>query len=143
MIPEQATAEWVISRLEEAGATLMALPPTGYTTHLKTSRLDWVQDAVEAYGLDSRFRPPVPPPERVTRMDEAMAWLALIPEDKFVLRRVVGARAMISPLSGKHLFSWRQLGVSLHADHKAVQRWHANGIDMIVSALNKRAKNAG
>jgi hypothetical protein len=28
----------------------------------------------------------------------------------------------------------------LGADHKAVQRWHAQGIDLIVAALNMRQR---
>jgi hypothetical protein len=34
------------------------------------------------------------------------------------------------------LFPWRRLGKALGADHKAIQRWHAQGIAMIVAALN-------
>jgi hypothetical protein len=35
----------------------------------------------------------------------------------------------------RHLYSWRRLGALLGADHKAVQRWHAQGIDMLVAAV--------
>jgi hypothetical protein len=30
------------------------------------------------------------------------------------------------------------LAVAIGADHKAVQRWHRQGIDMIVKTLNRR-----
>jgi hypothetical protein len=39
-------------------------------------------------------------------------------------------------MTGRHLYSWRRLGTAIGADHKAVQRWHAQGIDMIVGILN-------
>ena len=70
-------------------------------------------------------------------MDQALAWVLLIPADKLVLRRIVGCRSLVSPLTGRHLFSWRRLARVLGADHKAISRWHATGIDLIVSALNR------
>ena len=48
-------AEFVLYRLEEAGRTLLALPNTGPTTHLRTTRHDVVQSAVEAYGWSQRL----------------------------------------------------------------------------------------
>ena len=78
----------------------------------------------------------MPSGEKIDRMDEAMAWISLIPADRYVLRRIVGARSLIHPISDRHLFPWRRLAVTLGADHKAVQRWHAQGIAMIVKALH-------
>lgn len=133
-------AELVIYRLEEAGSTLLALPMTGWSTRLRTSKLDVVQAALESYGWEKRpVRPPVPSAQRITRMDEALSWIPLIPRDRVVLRRIVGARALVSPTTERHLFSWRRLGTMMGADHKAVQRWHAQGIDLIVTALNRQA----
>ena len=58
-------AALVITRLEEAGATMMALPGTGYSTKIRISHLDVLHDAVEAYGWDrGRIRPAVPPAAR-------------------------------------------------------------------------------
>jgi hypothetical protein len=137
--------ETVIYRLEEAGRTLLALPAGGYSTRLRTSRLDTVRSALEGYGQESgggtgeqtRLRPPVPPAEAITRMDEAMGWIALIPADRYVLRRIVGARSLVSPTTERHLFAWRRLGLLLGADHKAVQRWHAQGIALIAAGLRR------
>ena len=70
-------------------------------------------------------------------MDEAWAWLGRIPNDRYVLRRIVGARALINPATERHMFSWRRLGTLLGADHRAVQRWHREGIDTIVTSLNR------
>ena len=44
-----------------------------------------------------------------------------------MLRRIVGARSLVHPMTGRHLYSWRRLGTAIGADHKAVQRWHAQG----------------
>lgn len=130
-------ADYVIYRLEEAGATLLALPGTGWSTRLRSSSLEIVRTVLEAYGWsDARMRPAVPSADKISRMDEAMGWIPLIPVDQYVLRRVVGARSLVHPITDRHLFPWRRLGKALGADHKAIQRWHARGVDMIVRALN-------
>jgi hypothetical protein len=133
--------ELVIYRLEEAGAALLALPGTGWSTRLRGSSLEIVRTAIESYGwTTNRIRPPIPSAARITRMDEAMAWIPLIPLDRYVLRRIVGARSLVHPITERHLFPWRRLASALGADHKAVQRWHVQGIDLIVSALNRRSR---
>src|ERR1700761_1414848 len=129
-------ADYVVYRLEEAGATLLALTGTGYSTRLRKSSLEMGRTALEAYGWsEARIRPSIPSAERITRMDEAMSWIPLIPLDRYVLRRVVGARSLVHPITDRHLFPWRRLGKALGADHKAIQRWHAQGIAMIVAVL--------
>jgi hypothetical protein len=131
-------ADYVIYRLEEAGATLLALPGTGWTTRLRTSSLEIVRTALEAYGWEAaRIRPAVPSAGKIDRMDQALAWIPLISNGRYVLRRVVGARSLVHPITDRHLYSWRRLGVALGADHKAIQRWHAEGIRMIVAALHQ------
>jgi hypothetical protein len=134
-------AELIIYRLEEAGAALLALPGTGWSTRLRGSSLEIVRAAIESYGwTTNRIRPPVPSAAQITRMDEAMLWIPLIPIDRYVLRRIVGARSLVHPITERHLFPWRRLATALGADHKAVQRWHAQGIDLIVSTLNQRSR---
>jgi hypothetical protein len=123
--------------LEEAGATLLALPGTGWSTRIRSSSIEIVRTALEAYGWDNaQVRPAVPSADKIDRMDEAMAWIAFIRDNRYVLRRVVGARSLVHPVSDRHLYSWRRLGAALGADHKAVQRWHGQGIAMIVAALH-------
>ena len=134
----EVDADYLIYRLEEAGATLLALPGTGWTTRLRTSSIEIVRTALEAYGWEAAsIRPGVPSADKIDRMDEAMAWITLIPTSRYVLRRVVGARSLVHPITDRHLYSWRRLGVALGTDHKAVQRWHGQGIAMIVAALQQ------
>lgn len=142
-VPHQnrVDTEYVLYRLEEAGRTLLALPNAGPTTALRTTRHDVVQSAVDSYGwsrVDARLRPAMPDAGSITRMDEALDWIPLIPQDRYVLRRIVGARSLVSPITGRHLFAWRRLATLLGADHKAIQRWHAQGICLIVSMLSVR-----
>jgi hypothetical protein len=126
----------LIQRLEEAGQTLLALPNTGYSTRLRTTALDILRDTVEAAPDDRpRLRTAHPDNARITRMDEALGWITLIPRDRHVLRRIVGARTLVSPITDRHLYSWRRLAILIGADHKAVQRWHAQGIALILAAL--------
>jgi len=131
-------ANAVIQRLEEAGATLLALPGSGWSTRLRTSSLEIVRTAVESYGWSTNhIRPPLPSPARITQMDEAMGWISLIPVERYVLRRIVGARSLVHPITGRYLFPWRRIAAAIGADHKAVQRWHAQGIELILAQLNK------
>jgi hypothetical protein len=132
--------DFIVHRLEEAGATLLALPSHGYSTAMRTTKLDIVRVAIEAYGQErARLRAPMPDSARIGRMDEALGWIPLIPLESFILRRIVGARALVSPITQRHLFSWRRLAEALGADHKAVQRWHAQGVEYLVRALNQSA----
>jgi hypothetical protein len=134
--PGRMTAEDVVTRLEAAGSALLALPARGYSTQLRQMKFDIVHTALEAYGWQSAMaRAPVPSAGEISRMDEAFGWLALIPEGQYVLRRIVGARALVHPLTGRHLFAWRRLAATLGADHKSIQRWRAQGIEMLVKAL--------
>jgi len=132
------SAAEILLRLEEAGATLLAMPSTGYSTRMRQMRFDIVHTALEAYGWEAPpLRPPAPSAAAISEMDEAFGWLALIPEQKFLLRRILGARALVHPLTGRHLFPWRRLAAAVGADHKSVQRWHAQGLDMVVQALHR------
>lgn len=129
-------AAFVIARLEEAGRALLSLPNTGPSTRLVQSGLEWIRDAADQGAHNrAKLRPAIPDAATITRMDQALAWIPLIPVEKYVLRRVVGARSLVNPMTGRHLYSWRRIALAVGADHKAMQRWHAQGIDMIVSQL--------
>lgn len=134
---EKITPEYIQHRLEEAGATVLALPPD--TPNLQDASTQIIRAALESYGWDNgRIRPPQPDNVKIERMKEALGWLQLIPQDRYVLRRVVGARSLVHPITDRHLFPWRRLSAALGADHKAVQRWHAEGVGMICRMLGDR-----
>jgi len=126
----------LIARLEEAGSTLLAMPNSGYSPHLRVTRYEVVHSALDAYGWEpARVRVAHPSGAAIDRMDEALGWLSVIPEERFVLRRILGARALTHPLTGRYLYPWRRLGAVLGADHKSVQRWHNDGVGLILAAL--------
>jgi hypothetical protein len=124
-------AATVIARLEDAGMTLLCLPGAHMSARLTSSVYILAGDARKQVH-------PTPAAAAIDAMDEALGWIGLIPQDRYVLRRIVGARALVNPLTGKHLFPWRRLGTALGADHKAVQRWHVQGINLIVAALGQQ-----
>lgn len=138
------TADEIVARLELAGRTLLALPRTGYSTKLVQSGMEWVREADETCVQPrARIRPAVPDAATITLMDEALAWIPLIPVEQYVLRRIVGARSLIDPMNGRHMFSWRRLGVAIGADHKAVKQWHAKAIGIIASRLRAPSRELG
>ncbi len=128
----------VAMRLEEAGATLLAMPDRGPSTRMRQMRFDIVHTALEAYGWEAPpLRAPTPGSAAISSMDEAFRWLHHIPDGNFVIRRIVGARALVHPLTRRHLFTWRRLASVIGADHKSAQRWHGQGLTMIVNAFNR------
>ncbi|HQT46631.1 MAG: hypothetical protein B7X08_05310 [Acidocella sp. 20-63-7] len=130
------SASEVIVRLEAAGATLLAMPARGYSTKLRQMKFDIVHTTLEAYGGQlSTTRLPVPSAAAISAMDEAFGWLVLIPEERYVLRRILGARALVHPLTGRHLYPWRRLGAVLGSDHKTIQRWHGQAVELLSRAL--------
>ncbi len=128
--------DYVIASLETAGKTLLSLPHEGHGTHLRTGGLDYVNAAIEAYGwTDLPVRPARPSGREIDRMDEVLGWIALIPNERYVLRRIVGTRALVSPVTDRHLFHWRKIAKMLGCDRRALARWHAEGINLIVRGL--------
>ena len=126
----------LIDRLEQAGATLLALPASGHSTRLRMTRYECVHDAVAAYGWQpARLCPVHPSNAAIDQMDESWAWLTLIPEPQAMLRRIVGARALVHPITLRHLYPWRRLATLLGADHKSIQRWHKEGLKLILAGL--------
>lgn len=127
------------ARFAEAGATLLALPASGYTPKLRLSHWPVPPEALQVYAGAVRCRPPVPSPERISRMEETFALLALIPEERRLLRRIVALRALVHPISERPLYSWRRLGALFGADHKAIQRWHAEALALLATTLARMA----
>lgn len=137
--PGEFTADYVAAALERAGRTLLSLPITGARpAGFRSNMPEVVRDITEAYGYnDEMIRAPAPSPRAISEMDQVLGWVSLIPVDKFVIRRVVQCRALINPLTGRHLYSWARVGKQLRCDFRAAQRWYAEGIATIVSRLNQ------
>ncbi len=133
------TAASVEAELIQAASTMHALRVSGLRpAGPRSSMPEVLRDFNESYGWSgARCRPACPTPAEIAAMDRAFAWLSLIPPDKRVLRRIVSARMMTHPDTGRHVYSWRRIGHLIGASHMAVSRWHAQGIAIIVLALTR------
>lgn len=143
-LAEQAwTAATVKERLEEAAATLKALPmpkggrPAGH-------RVAWpemVQSVWEAYNglsefeiherqrdLNAQKTRVTPTAEQITRMDEALDWLYYIKQP--LHRRVVFARAMGVGAT--------KLARELDVHRNTIGNWYEHGIERILISMNRR-----
>lgn len=122
-LPCAADVEMVVYRLEEAGATLLALKNHG--APYRTPRGHLTSAA------------------RVMRMEEALAWVELIPRERMRVRQVVRARALVSPSSERHLHGWAQVAHTLGRTEGEVQAMHREGIETIVAVLQALARPKG
>lgn len=133
-IDDQAVVLW----LEQAGKTAMAMPNTGFSTRIRVRQVEIIREAIEGYGwTEPTIRMPVPSSQRIDQMDHIYGWLEYIPADRYVLRRIVGMRSLLSPRTDRHILPWGAIARGLGADHSAVKRWHAQGIVMITRALRQ------
>lgn len=123
---------FVAARLSEAGRTLLAVRMSGLRP--AGMRGYWPDIPGAESGTD---RPATPSPRRISEMDEALPWISLIPEHEVELRKLVGARSLTSPRSGKPVFSWSQLGRQLGCSPATAKTWWIKGVDMIVRRLNQ------
>jgi hypothetical protein len=141
-IVPRTPAEEVVARLEEAGRTLFALPGSNASSRepVRVVLPDALQTILASGWTDLPIRPAPPSARAVSRMDVALSWISLIPDDKYVLRRIVGARLLINPTTDRHLFSWRRIGLTVGASHVSVRTWHAQGIEIIVRELRRQGR---
>ena len=143
------TGPWTPARIEaelqDAGRVLRALAVAGvWPAGLRSAWPEIVREPGEAYGWDgTRARPARPGPAEIAAMDQALGWLALIPDERRVLRRIVAARSLTHASTGRPLYSWRRIAGLVGASHVAVARWHAQGLGIIAQALNGREASGG
>ena len=145
------TPDEVGRRLEEAGRTLMSLPlPQG--SFPKDDRSRW-PDAVRGHedafvalvGASHEVRQDfsdsynqvraTPSARSVGRMDEALDWLWRFDDAR--KRRLCLARALIHPLSGRHVVSYRKLGRIFGLHHETVRAWHDRALAEVAMFLTR------
>jgi len=134
----------IIARLEAAGATLLALRIAIGPQEPRSGLPEPVREVSASYGWSKATpRPATPCAAAIDAMDEALSWVGLIPADRYVLRRIVNARALVSPTTQRHLYTWSRIAALIGADRKAVARWHAQGISIIARGLEHQAQQRG
>ncbi len=145
------TVEEVRRRLEEAGRTLMSLPlPRGSLP--KDDRSRW-PDAVRSHqdifaaligaspevmqdfsDGQNRIRT-VPNARAVGQMEEALDWLWCFDDPR--KRRLLLARALIHPVSGRHVASFRKLGRIFGLHHETIRAWHDKALGELAVFLTQ------
>lgn len=141
----------VRQRLEDAGRTLMTLPmPRGALP--RDARSNW-PDVVRGY--EDAFAALIGAPEevrqdfsdahnrvRVTpsaaavgRMDEVLGWLWRIDDPR--KRRLCLSRALVHPVSGRHVASYRRLARIFGLHHETVRAWHDRALADIAVRLTE------
>lgn len=139
----------VRQRLEDAGRTLMSLPfPSGSLPKDDRSRWPEVvrgyEDAFVALigasqevkqDFSERYNQvrPSPSARAVGRLDEVLEWLWRYSEPR--KRRLCLARALIHPVSDRHVVSYRKLARMFGLHHETVRAWHDRAVAEIATAL--------
>ena len=156
-LSEAWSPDEVRSRLEGAGRTLLSLPmPKGEMPQDARSRwpdlvrgmqdnflaLVGASDQIKADHAALRHDVRMAPSARaVAEMDEALQWLWMITDAR--KRRLCMARALVHPVSGRHVVSYGKLGriFGLHRDTMRI--WHERALAEIAKSLSraKVAKN--
>lgn len=121
--------------LEWAGQCLLSLGgsgagPQGY----KVAWPIYAPDSKVAYGYSGeRLRPPKLSSRDIRLMDEILLFPEFISEVQ--TKRIVGARSLVTPVSGRYLYSWSKIAFMLHLDRDTVKRRHSRGLAEIIGRL--------
>jgi len=122
----QTWLEWAGLRL--VAITVRGTKPAGF----RVAWPDFAQDKWEVtnFRAATAIRIPSPPPNEVTIMDSILR----LPDfcRVFGVRRVIQYRALIHPISGRHIQSWDKIAAKLSTDKRTVRRWHEKGLEEII-----------
>jgi hypothetical protein len=77
----------------------------------------------------------VPSARAVGRLDEVLEWLWRFDDAR--KRRLCLARALIHPISGRHVVSYRKLGRIFGLHHETVRAWHSRALAEVAMALTR------
>ena len=120
------TPEMVEERLVEAAEVLRRLPPVKVQGYFNTWP-DIIHEFGDLVGQEPRMRPPAPPPDAITRMDQTLEWtIGLEPLDV----KIVWLRA-----SGKR---WKQICWETGLSRAAADNHFRYALRMITWKLNGR-----
>ena len=123
--------EW----LEWAGAKLLAMHISSpKPKEFRSFWPDYADEAHSAYGYTGeRLRPAQPRAVEIELMDKLLLFPGLI--EDIQIRRIVNARALVSPVANRYLYSWHKLGFMLNTSPRRVVRLHAKGLITIADKL--------
>ena len=121
--------------LKWAGEKLLSLPlPKPGPAAPGVCWPNFPSDASTAYGYSNiKLRPVAPLKDEIKFIDEILDLILLI--DSIQIRRIMHARCLIAPNSGKQLYSWTRIGKLLSLDRKRVAYLHRQGLTAIAQKL--------
>ena len=79
----------------------------------------------------------------ISRADEAAAWNSLIPQDKWIIRRVVAMATTVDARTGKQKHSFPAIALAIGADKMVIGPWLHQGIAIIADALKDKLAALG
>ena len=95
---------------------------------------EYAHDKRDAYGRTANtLRAATPTRLEIPLMDEILLLPGLIPDIK--ARRIVNARSLVTPVSGRYIYSWPKIALMVHSDRKAVARLYVGGLRSIAANL--------
>lgn len=121
--------------LEWAGQKLLAMKiPSPYPKIPTAAWPTFAQDFHAAYGYtEATLRAAIPHSKEIQLMDEILLLPSLVSDPN--IRRLLHARALITPVAQRRLYSWTKLGKMLRTDRRAVARLHEKGLVEILDKL--------
>jgi hypothetical protein len=127
--------------LEWAGSKILALPsPKLKPQGLRVFWPDYPQDPYEVLYFRPKEAPPIhaasPTAEELPFMDRILVLPNLCTDVRF--RRVIHARSLVFPFSGRHLYPWLHIAYMLHVSRVTVRSWHKKGLLEISSKISDK-----
>jgi len=133
----QASPLEVKGFLEWAGQRILSLPVKNiYPQTYRSFWPDFPQDVHTAYGYSNvRLRPPPPSKDEIPLIDEILGLIVMVPQER--QRRILNARALVSPITGRYLFPWAKISFLLKADPRTIKGLHAKGLEFIARRVTE------
>lgn len=132
------TSDEVWDLMKRAGATLRAMPGGGISLQLSSVAMDMLDDPRESYGYTPVVINKTPPAAAdISLMDLVLPWLAYVPEEKILIRKIVAHRMLWNTDRDISTWPYRKLGQKLRCNHLALKRWENEGVRIISEGVNK------
>lgn len=132
------TTDQLLFLLRRAGDIMRRMPGAGSMLHLAVLSMGAVDDPRLAYGYTPvELNRVFPTAYELSLMDFVYRWLGMIPDDRYVVRKIVAHRMLWDPDRGRSVWSYRRLADKVGASHVAVKNWDEYGVETIRKAVDR------
>lgn len=130
-----ANPEEIKTWLEWAGQRLLSMDlPSAAPQGFRSFWPEYPTDVQMAYGYSgNRLKAAIPRSKEISLMDEILELPGLVPN--VTIRRIINARALLTPISNRHLYSWTRIAFINHSTSRRIVILHRNGLAIIASQL--------